>query len=160
MPFRMVSYCVQWNYFVGANKHTANNTKHNCVKHSKQHCGMLQVTFCSFSVNPRLLVIHYTHHYVKDYATSDGGDRNTYFKSELNAHSPVGIGTCVFRVTFWLNDLLHTSYQYGRSPLWKSRWVFRVPCSLNDLLHILQQYGLSPLCVRWWVISLRRRLNY
>ena len=54
---------------------------------------------------------------------------------------------------FWMNVLLHTSQQYGRSPLCKSlcltRWLFW----LNVLLHTSQQYGCSPLCKHLCVIK-------
>ena len=56
--------------------------------------------------------------------------------------------TCVFKLCFTVNDLLHTSHVYGRSPLCMRRCLFRSLCTLNDLLQIPQVYGRSPLCMR------------
>jgi len=54
-----------------------------------------------------------------------------------------------------VNALLHTSQQYGRSPLCKRLCVIRSLFTLNVLLHTSQQYGFSRLCMRWcFIISL------
>jgi hypothetical protein len=49
---------------------------------------------------------------------------------------------------------LHTSQQYGRSPLCKRLCVIRLLLRVNVLLHTSQQYGRSPLCNRLCVIRL------
>jgi hypothetical protein len=57
---------------------------------------------------------------------------------------------CFFRVSLWLNDLLHTLQQNGLSPLCMHRCLFRSLCRLNDLLQTSQQNDLSPLCMCRW----------
>ena len=69
------------------------------------------------------------------------------------------MGSCVFRLQWYLNDLLQTSQVYGLSPLCTRLWVFRVPCTLNALLHTSQEKGRSPLCMRWCFFMLLWSLN-
>jgi hypothetical protein len=58
-----------------------------------------------------------------------------------------------------VNVLLHTSQQYGRSPLCERLCLLRSLLMLNVFLHTSQQYGRSPLCKRLCDMRLLFRLN-
>jgi hypothetical protein len=75
-----------------------------------KYCGMLQVTYSSFSLNPSLLPYD-------------------LLRTSTCMH------WCVFRLLCWLNDLLHTSHLNGHSALCMRWRVFSVLCQMNDLLH-------------------------
>jgi hypothetical protein len=108
----------QLKYFVALYQHAASLSYFNC--------GMLQVTNCSFSLNPSLLLY------------------------DLLLYTSTCMRWCVFRLLCLVNDLLHISHLNGRSPL--CIWcVFRLLCLVNDLLHISHLNGRSPECPCWCV---------
>jgi len=56
-----------------------------------------------------------------------------------------------FRATSIDKCFLHTSQQYGRSPVCTLWCISRLLLSLNLLLHTSQQYGCHPVC-KWWCL--------
>jgi hypothetical protein len=56
-----VSNSKQLQYLVVLYKHVACNTQKNCLIYNMKYCGMLQITNCSFSLNPSLLLYHILH---------------------------------------------------------------------------------------------------
>jgi hypothetical protein len=92
--------CKQIQYFVAFYRHAAWNTEENRETYSKQHCGILQVTYCSFSRKPTLLLYYLL-------------------------HTSLCMSWCVFRWLYWSNDVLHMSQQNGPSPLCICWCLFR-----------------------------------
>jgi hypothetical protein len=128
---------------------------------------MLQVTYCSFSLNPPYCPMTYCTNHSKmspstlyvpmPLQTTDCW--MTYYIPQINWCSPLCMCWCVLRLLLSLNDLLHTSQQNGHSPLCMRWCVFRWQEYLNDLLHTSQQNGLSPLCIHLCVFRLLWSLN-
>jgi hypothetical protein len=160
LSVRNVSNCKQLQCLVAFYIHVACNTQLNCLIYNLQHCGILQVTYCSFNLNPPLLLYDLLHTPLcVSWCVFRWLWRPRDITSELNDRSPRCVRRCLFRLLWSLNDLLHMSQQNGRFPLCMSWCLFRLFCWLNDLLHMSQQNGCSPVCMCWCVFRWLWSLN-
>jgi hypothetical protein len=183
MSVGIVSNCKKLQYFVAFCKHAARNTEADSVIYSKQHSGMLQVTYFSYGLYPAVLLYDLPHHYMwvdvsSDHCTEQINRHTFHIKWPLPTMY-VLMWLKISPITKWLITkvtakwqlpsmyalmarqmalltewFLHTSQQNGRHPVCMRWWFIRGLCWLNDLLHTLQQNDRSPVCMRWWVFRL------
>jgi hypothetical protein len=79
-------------YLVALHKHSACNKQQHCLTYNIKYCGTLQVTNCSFGLNPSLLLCDLL-------------------------HTSTCLCICAFRLFNQWNNLSHTSHLNERSPL-------------------------------------------